>query len=213
MIHCCTRRQLLKTGLAMIPGIIVGTRVWGALSEFSIPLVDLEFIESQMKLVRRWEWSQTMPKTSLLRAAGTYDRLTVHHSGALVNSSVNREDAVAHIDGILTGHIERGYGDIGYHFIIDRSGCVWEGRSLAYEGAHVYGENERNVGVVLLGNFEEQLPSDKQLASMTQIVTLLCERYRVKHQRVYGHRDLASSVCPGKHLYSYAHQLRDKIVA
>jgi len=212
MIQSWTRREFLKTGLAIIPGILVGTRVWGALSEFSLPLVDLEFIESQMKLVRRWEWSQTMPRTSLLREAGTYDRLTVHHSGALVNSE-SRESVIAHIDGILAGHMERRYGDIGYHFIVDRSGCVWEGRSLAYEGAHVYGENERNIGVVFLGNFDEQLPSDEQVASMTQIVALLCERFRIKYQRVYGHRDLASSVCPGKNLYSHAHELRNQVVA
>jgi hypothetical protein len=204
-----TRRDFLKTGLLAIPGLILAARSRGAVTEFSLPAMDLEFIEAKIKLRRRWEWGQTQPKTSFLSEASTYDRLTIHHSGSVVEDS--SESAVGdHLEGIVTGHIERGYGDIGYHFMIDAFGRVWEGRSLAYEGAHVFGQNERNIGVMLLGNFEEQWPTREQVASMRQLVPLLCDRYRIEQGRVYGHRDLGQSVCPGRNLYSYVVKLREQ---
>jgi hypothetical protein len=202
-----TRRDFIKKGLVAVPGFVIATRSWGAITEFSLPSMDLDFIQSKMKLVRRWEWARTPLKTQLLKDAGTYDRLTVHHSGSVVEDASDQPVA-EHLEGIVAGHIERGYGDVGYHFMIDRSGCVWEGRSLTHEGAHVFGQNERNIGVMLLGNFEKQQPTQKQTASLEEIVPLLCERYRIKRQRVYGHCDLSPSICPGRNLYSYVVKLR-----
>jgi len=203
-----TRREFIKIGLFAIPGLIMASRSVGAITEFSMPSVDLDFIQSKMKLMRRWEWARTPLKSQLLKDAVSYDRLTVHHSGSVVDD-LSEQSVMEHLEGIVAGHIERGYGDIGYHFMIDRSGCVWEGRSLTHEGAHVFAQNERNVGVMLLGNFDEQHPSHKQTASMDEIVSLLCERYRIKRQRVYGHRDLAPSICPGKNLYPHVLKLRE----
>ena len=197
-----TRREFMMKGLIAIPGLFVAARSWGAITEFSLPSVDLDFIQSKMKLVRRWEWARTPLKTQLMKDAGTYDRLTVHHSGSVVEDE-SEQAVMEHLEGIVAGHIERGYADVGYHFMIDRSGCAWEGRSLTHEGAHVFNQNERNIGVMLLGNFDEQHPTHKQIASLEEIVPLLCERYRIKRQRVYGHRDLAPSICPGKNLYPH----------
>jgi hypothetical protein len=43
-------------------------------------------------------------------------------------------------------------GDIGYHYIVDRSGAIWQGRRIRYQGAHARGSaNNGNIGIVLLG--------------------------------------------------------------
>ena len=97
---------------------------------------------------------------------------------------------------------------VGYHFAVDCVGRVWEARSLAYEGAHVLGANAANIGIMLLGNFEKQYPSLAQLASMERLVQLLQRYYAVPSTRVFGHRDLGPSLCPGEHLYPRVHDLR-----
>ena len=97
---------------------------------------------------------------------------------------------------------------MGYHFVIDSVGRIWEARSLAYEGAHTSGQNEGNIGLMLLGNFEEQVPPAAQLQSLEHAVNRLRDRFRIKQHRVYGHRDLAQSLCPGKALYPLIKDLR-----
>lgn len=185
-----------------------GRRVWGATVKSPLPPVDLSFIESRIKLLRRSKWTDALPKTWILREAGHYDRLTLHHAGNSTNFNTAKNAVIHDLNGILAGHIERNYGDIGYHFIIDYAGRIWEGRLIAYEGAHVSGQNERNIAVMLLGNFEKQRPSLKQLSAMRQIVPLLCGHYGIKRHRIYGHRDLGPSVCPGKNLYPYVVKLK-----
>jgi len=112
------------------------------------------------------------------------------------------------ISNVQGAHLALHYGDIAYHLIIDYAGRVWEGRSLAYEGAHTLNANEGNIGVMLLGNFEKQDPSAAQLATQANLVALLRHQYRIRASRVYGHRDLSPTICPGGRLYPYVAQLR-----
>jgi len=189
-------------------GLGAAGRVWGATAKRPLEPVDMEFIESRVKLIRRREWNGDAPKVWLLREAGSYDRVTLHHTGKSMNFHTNRNAVINDIDNIYGDHRQRNYGDIGYHFIIDYGGSIWEGRSLAYEGAHVSTQNERNIGVVLLGNFEEQEPSVEQLSSMKRIVSILRDHYAIKKHRIYGHRDLGPSVCPGRNLYRHVVRLK-----
>jgi hypothetical protein len=108
----------------------------------------------------------------------------------------------------LAGHQRRRFGDIGYHFILDRAGRVWEGRSMQFVGAHVSAENEENIGVMMLGNFEDQRPSDRQVDALRALTFALQGRYAVPATRVYGHRDLGHTLCPGHHLYGEVKALK-----
>ena len=49
---------------------------------------------------------------------------------------------------------ERGWTDIGYHFVIDPAGTIYEGRDIRVRGAHVEGANTGKVGLLLLGDFQ-----------------------------------------------------------
>ena len=64
------------------------------------------------------------------------------------------------------------------------------------------------IGIMLLGNYEELSPTAAQLATLDQAIALLRARYGIKRHRVYGHRDLAPSVCPGRHLYPHLTAIR-----
>ncbi len=174
-----------------------------------LPPFDLAFLEGTVPLVRRQEWTAESPRAWLLREGGVFDRVTVHHQGGRPSVTRDRNAVAAEIDAIYGGHHRLGYGDIAYHFVVDYAGRVWEGRSLSYEGAHVSHQNARNLGVLMLGNFEQQTPSPEAVETTKVIVSLLRDRFGIKRHRVYGHRDLGSSVCPGKNLYPHVVALRE----
>lgn len=53
-------------------------------------------------------------------------------------------------------HLQRGFLDVGYHFIIRRSGEVEQGRAVDQIGAHVKGYNAESVGICLVGGIDEK---------------------------------------------------------
>lgn len=183
-------------------------RCLGAMSKKKLPDIDLAFLPSALQLKRRKDWTRQVPKPWILKPSGDFDRITVHHTAAESHSKTDQA-VIAEIESVCLAHITRGYGDIGYHFVIDARGVVWEARSLAYEGAHVKEQNNENIGVVLLGNFEVQDVNDAQKESLAVLVAALRKKYQVKRHRVYGHRDLGKSVCPGANLYKFVEHLRE----
>lgn len=205
------RRSFLKKTLIALPAILFGgKRLLATPGESPAYEKRLDFLDAEMDVVHRNVWTASAPKPWLLKNAAEFHRLTVHHSGSAVNFDTAMDTVVADLHGILHAHTARNYGDIGYHFIIDYAGVAWEGRSLTYEGAHVSGENHGNIGVVLLGNFEEQEPSAEQLSSLRQLVTILRRHYGIEKNMVYGHLDLSASACPGKNLYPSVREMRNQ---
>ena len=67
-------------------------------------------------------------------------------------------------DEIRQWHLKRGFTDIGYHYVITRSGTIEEGRGIHFEGAHVKGQNHHTVGICLVGGKQ----SDPELAQVTE---------------------------------------------
>ena len=128
--------------------------------------------------------------------------ITVHHDGMDMFLASNQAGAADRIETIRLGHRSKGWGDIGYHFIVDRGGRVWEGRDIRYQGAHVKNCNEANIGVMCLGNFELQSPSEKQLDALEDLIGKLRAQYRISRSGVRTHREWpgARTACPGRNL-------------
>lgn len=192
-----SRRAFLRGSLAA--GAAVALSRWAA-------GLDLVWPESRwdvpgVAIYPRSSWSAAAPRLAQLTPATTYTRLTVHHAGGPVNTHVRWAAVADDLNGVLEGHLQRHYGDIAYHFIVDYAGRIWEGRSLAYEGAHVSGQNIENLGVMLLGNFEEQAPAVTQVGALFQLVEALRRKHPIAADCIYGHCDLGWSACPGHYLY------------
>ncbi len=138
--------------------------------------------------------------------------ITVHHDGMKPFLSDGEYETKARLESIRNGHLQRdeGWGDIGYHFCVDRAGRVWEGRSLRYQGAHVKWCNENNVGVLCIGNFEEQQPSAAQLAGLEKTLMAIRGYYRIPVARVRTHREwpTARTQCPGASLQAHMGAIR-----
>lgn len=137
--------------------------------------------------------------------------VTVHHDGLdRLCEGTSTPEMASRIELYRTGHRARGWGDIGYHFIIDRSGGLWQGRDLRWQGAHVKDRNEGNVGILVMGNFEIQRPTDAQLEALRTHLYAVCAFFSVPWNRVFSHREWpgASTLCPGRHLQAPFANLR-----
>jgi hypothetical protein len=121
-----------------------------------------------------------------------YTSLAVHHSASTMRSTTMR--------GMQSTHMgSRGWADIGYHFGIDPAGNIYEGRSVAVRGASVAGYNTGTMGVVMMGNFNSEVPTMPQLAALQNLTNWLTRRYSLTH--LAGHREFNNfTTCPGNHL-------------
>jgi hypothetical protein len=142
-------------------------------------------------------------------------RITVHHSAVNSTGLVTKADTARQLESFRQNHTARidpdtglHWVDIGYHYIIDPSGRVWEGRPVAIEGAHVSHTNQHNLGVMVMGNFDEQRPTTAALAALDAFVASQMKRYRVSMANVYTHQELRSTECPGRNLQRYMLQTR-----
>lgn len=129
-------------------------------------------------------------------------RITIHHTGehagleGLPETEVIRRIESYHRNG-------RRWAAIGYHYLVGKSGHVYEGRPVQYQGAHVSGANEHNVGISVIGDFMSKLPTGKQLTALRAFLDDQRVRFKVSRTKVYGHRDLGASECPGNALYAW----------
>jgi hypothetical protein len=204
------RRSFMAGGMVLLSGLAFAKR---SLAE-DVPekikpdLSDMTFLNDKVVLIKRDEWTDIKPQLPIMKAATGYDRLTIHHTGETIKSLTDENSIRFALLNILNDHCNRNFGDIGYHFVIAPDGKVWQTRSMAYEGAHVSGQNASNLGVMLLGNFESNQPTDGQISTMTLLTDSMCEHFSIKKHRVYGHRDIGHSLCPGRNLYEEVLKLK-----
>ncbi|MFN0011650.1 MAG: peptidoglycan recognition family protein [Phycisphaerales bacterium] len=160
-------------------------------------------------VLARGAWTSVgVARPKMINPMNGVRRITVHHEGATVFTATGQADAARRIESIRRGHVGRAtdgqpWADIGYHYIVDPAGRVWEGRSVQYQGAHVHLKNESNLGIVVLGNFEKQAPTPAALATLDRFLAEQMRRYRVPIANVLTHRELNPTACPGRSLQSH----------
>jgi len=90
-----------------------------------------------------------------------------------------------------------GWAGIGYNYWIDFDGNIYEGRGMNV-GAHVGGHNSHTIGVGYQGDFTKQKMPDAQLKAGIALNKWLIDQFpNVSKSDIIGHRDLASTSCPG----------------
>jgi hypothetical protein len=88
-----------------------------------------------------------------------------------------------------------GWKDVGYHFIIRRTGKIEPGRHLSEAGAHVKGHNKDSVGVCYVGT---KVPTPEQLKSIVIISKAIKKKYGIDYMNWFGHNDFTTKkTCPG----------------
>ncbi len=113
----------------------------------------------------------------------------------IVHCSATPDDASWTVERIRDVHVnEKHWADIGYHWVVDREGVVWEGRPETMIGAHCKGYNHESIGVCWMGGLRGADITPAQVKAMTELLTWLHRRF--PDALLYGHRDLAKTECP-----------------
>jgi len=151
----------------------------------------------------RTEWATGAPVPKLMDRMSPIRYITVHHDGMQPFHGEGLHAAAGRLDAIRRAHRAKHWGDIGYHYAVDRSGSIWEARPLRYQGAHVKNHNPGNVGIVVLGNFDQQRPTQAQIEALNNHVRMLMSVHRVSPRRLRTHLEWAATRCPGHYLQDY----------
>lgn len=151
-----------------------------------------------LPIIARANWTHDLPDYTDINAMAGVGRITVHHTGWDPIYFDTYDQTRTHLEKIRKYHVDdRRWADIGYHYIIDRAGRIWQARPTQFQGAHVKGQNEHNLGIMVLGNFDRQSPTAQQDQSLTQSLTYFKRLYRVPVRHVYTHQELNKTECPG----------------
>jgi hypothetical protein len=162
-------------------------------------------------LIPRSEWG-AKPATEAY-TPHTPVMITVHHTAA--TQPMTREDGIKEMQFLQDLHQNTdGWIDIGYHFLIDGAGDIFEGRPMNVVGAHTEGKNTGNIGISMMGYFhppQNNQPTDAQLASLRKIIQAVAAMNNIKMTELYAHRELNATDCPGDILYPIFQSMRTEL--
>jgi hypothetical protein len=191
--------------------------------------------EPQPAIVARSDWADDDCPPRTAPSYGEVKAAYVHHT---VNANdYTRAEAAQIVLAICRFHRNgNGWNDIGYNFLVDRFGTIYEGRAggiaAAVIGAQAEGFNSQTTGIANIGTFSDVGQSQAALEAMARLIrwklplhgystsgTAVLEsaggasnRYAagqsVRVQRVIGHRDTNATECPGSGLHAQLAELR-----
>ncbi len=128
------------------------------------------------------------------------NQITVHHTAVVLDDNAL---APSRIRGHQEFHQGRGWPDIAYHFIVDASGNIYEGRPVDAVGDT--GTDYDPTGHFLVcceGDFDQQDITDAQYESLVKMLAWGAAEFSVDPAKIHGHRDVAATSCPGDGLYA-----------
>ncbi|WP_086564889.1 N-acetylmuramoyl-L-alanine amidase [Streptomyces africanus] len=175
---------------------------------------------------------------SLVKDPPTYTADTkavfVHHTAG--TNDYTCAESASIVRGVFLYHVRsNGWNDIGYHFLVDKCGTVFEGRAGGMDkpvlGAHTYGFNTATSSVSVLGDYSKTTANSAVRASVAKVAAWKLGLYgidptgttvltagadngkykagqKVTLHRISGHRDGYPTECPGQHLYDDLPQIR-----
>ncbi len=157
----------------------------------------------------------------------TFTMVFVHHTAG--SNDYSRAESPAVVRGIYAYHTQaRGWCDIGYNFLVDRYGSIYEGRrggmALPVRGSHAGDYNVDTTGVSLMGNFTSKGAPRSMKHSLVQLIawrmgTAYHGAYGrptvngTRFHRIAGHRDAMSTTCPGDRVYDWLPTLRERVAS
>jgi len=126
-------------------------------------------------------------------------RITVHHTALVLGANSN---APKHIRQHQTYHQSLGWPDLAYHVMIDRAGNYYEGRPIEFRGDTGTSYNPSGHFLPCLeGDYNSETPTDVQMEALAQVSAWASQRWSIATSEIGGHRDFASTSCPGGQLY------------
>ena len=168
-------------------------------------------------IISRTEWG-ARPPTHDYSPHPYYIKLTLHHAAGF--SADNIDEGKEQLRAIQDLHqVVRGWSDIGYHFVVDKAGNIYQGRPETVIGAHVLDNNTGNIGVCVLGCYHPpelycgDWLTDSTTKSLVALYAWISGEYNYDPNVLKGHRDYPynDTSCPGNNVYEKLSWFRDEI--
>lgn len=148
-------------------------------------------------------------------------QIVLHHT-ATPNTG---QDPAAMVRAIYYYHaVTRNWGDIGYNYLIDPMGNIYEGRAGGENviGGHARGFNEGTIGIALIGDYQQEQPPDAMMQALADLAAWLCDHHHIAplerstlHDVILpnlaAHRDTKPTTCPGDYVYARLPALRQQV--
>ncbi|MDP4000065.1 MAG: N-acetylmuramoyl-L-alanine amidase [bacterium] len=189
---------------------------------------------SNPRIYSRSEWGIPKEANGTPRWTPRYwklKRVMVHHT--VSNATNTFSSSAANVRAIWDYHANSlGWGDIGYNYLVDQGGRIFQGRyynkfyatsnKVEVEGGHTYAYNDRSIGVAALGNFQTGSPSGSLNENIAKIVGYKIAPYGLgatarytdeigrSQYRVGAHRNYTQTACPGNNLYAKMGAIRNR---
>ena len=195
-------------------------------------------------IVTREQWGATLegggcpPRSG--PSYGEVDAAVVHHTVSA--NDYTPEEAPGIVLGICRFHRNaNGWNDIGYNFLVDRFGTIYEGRAggvaAAVVGAHAQGFNSQTFGTASIGTHTTEGITEAAISAFAHLLAWKLELHgtiaagktrlisgggsankypagkRVRVKRVFGHGRVGKTVCPGAALKRQVKQIRHRAQA
>lgn len=124
------------------------------------------------------------------RALAQIQQLVIHHTAAAPSVGV---------EVIARKHVEElGWPGIGYHFVIDADGQIYQTNNLTTVSFHARHANPTTLGIAFCGDFDEAVPTEAQLGSGGQLCAYLLRELSLPLENVRGHKAFVATECPGR---------------
>jgi len=191
-------------------------------------------------IISRHDWGGDQVKPRAAPSYGQVQVAFVHHTVSA--NDYGPQDSPGIVLAIAKYHRDtNGWNDIGYNFLVDKYGQVFEGRAggidLAVVGAHAQGYNDFSTGVSNIGTYSAVAVTEQAMAAMSQLLAWKMSLHgaptegeivvtsgggslnsyargeQVRLNRICGHRDGDRTSCPGDALYAQLPELRRRATA
>lgn len=123
---------------------------------------------------------------------GTFDLAKRRIDEIIIHCSDTVTGARVTVDDIRSWHVQRGFSDVGYHYIIYEDGSIHKGRDIKVAGAHCQGHNMNSIGICYIGgrnkrkqHVDTRTPEQKE--ALQALIRTLRQYY--PDARILGHRD------------------------
>ena len=118
----------------------------------------------------------------------------------IVHCSATPEGKDYSVDTIRQWHLQRGFSDIGYHYVIYRDGSIHIGRDESIIGAHCTGHNTNSIGICYIGGCasDGKTPKDTRTEAQKNSLLKLLSELKKKYPKavIHSHKDYANKACP-----------------
>ena len=118
----------------------------------------------------------------------------------IIHCTATREGDDISVDTIRRWHLNRGWSDCGYHYVIDIKGNINAGRPIELIGAHCRGENKYSIGVAYVGGVEADgvTPKDTRTKAQKDSIIRLVKKLKGCYPDVtiHGHNEFSNKSCP-----------------